>query len=111
MNRQELADVVLGITQTLNDSDQVSPVFLDTNFRRDLGFDDLDCLHLHLLIEDKLDVSIPDEDWRDIEAVAHIIDWLIQNQPYCPHCDCYPCRCDEVAAVTEAVERQGVVIH
>ncbi len=46
------------------------------SFVDDLGADSLDLVELIMAVEEKFDISIPDEDAEKIETVQHTIDYI-----------------------------------
>ena len=66
------------IVDTLNcEADQVT---LEANLFDDLGADSLDAMELNLALEEKLGITISDEQMADIKTVEEIIKCLEQNQ-------------------------------
>lgn len=63
-------------TQLLVEEDQIS---LESDLRKDLGADSLDLFELAMSLEEDYDVSIPDEELKDIQTVSDIIKCLKAN--------------------------------
>jgi acyl carrier protein len=56
-------------------------VSLDQKLVEDLGVDSLAMLMIVNALEDELNISIPDEDFRDIKTVSDIVTRLQRNFP------------------------------
>ncbi|WP_136808247.1 acyl carrier protein [Desulfosediminicola flagellatus] len=52
----------------------------ETNFREDLGADDLDMLELCMAVEEYFDVLIPDKQWSSITTFESVVDLIIKIQ-------------------------------
>ena len=66
------------IVDTLScDRDEVTP---ETNLFEDLNADSLDAVELNMALEDKLHVSIPDEELANMKTVGDIVRYLEAHQ-------------------------------
>ena len=66
------------IVDTLNcEADQVT---LEANLFDDLGADSLDAMELNLALEEKLGITISDEQMADIKTVGDIVNYLEANK-------------------------------
>lgn len=52
------------------------PVTLETSFVNDLGADSLDIVELIMELEDKFDLSIPDEDAKKMQTVGDAVRYI-----------------------------------
>ena len=69
---ERVADLVADLFSTTTDC-----ITEDTNFKFDLGADDLDDIEIILAAEEEFGISIPDEEAATVETVGdlvHIID-------------------------------------
>ncbi len=51
-------------------------VTMEANLFEDLGADSLDAVELNLALEEKLGVSIPDEEMANIKTVADVVSYV-----------------------------------
>jgi acyl carrier protein len=58
---------------------EADAVVESANFKEDLDADSLDLVELVMALEEKLDVSVPEEDLQDLETVGQAVDVLLQK--------------------------------
>lgn len=69
-----LRDVAVEILSV--EADAVTP---DATFKDDLGADSLDLVEVVMALEEKLDISIPEEDLADIKTVGQAADLVLDK--------------------------------
>lgn len=75
MNLDEIKEI---IAETLGvDEDKVTP---DANLIDDLGADSLAIVELHMEIEEKLGIKIPDEAISDLHTVSDVLEAINKNK-------------------------------
>ncbi|WP_026669243.1 acyl carrier protein [Butyrivibrio sp. AE3006] len=75
MNLDEIKEI---IAETLGvDEDKVTP---DANLIDDLGADSLAIVELHMEIEEKLGIKIPDEAITDLHTVSDVLEAINKNK-------------------------------
>ncbi|WP_026525248.1 acyl carrier protein [Butyrivibrio sp. MB2005] len=75
MNLDEIKEL---IAETLGvDEDKVTP---DANLIDDLGADSLAIVELHMEIEEKLGIKIPDEAISDLHTVSDVLEAINKNK-------------------------------
>ena len=57
---------------------QISPddVMLETDFKLDLGADELDAVELIMAVEEEFDIAIHDEDAANVHTVADLVELI-----------------------------------
>lgn len=66
---EEIKEVIVEVLSV--DEDKVT---MDANLSEDLGADSLDAVELGMAIEDKLGITISDEDMANIKTVSDLVD-------------------------------------
>lgn len=76
MNKKEIKDVLMQVLQDTLWVDMEVAQNPQSSFRGDLGFDSLDQIEICLLLEKRLDISIPDKEADNVKTVGDVIDLL-----------------------------------
>jgi len=79
LNRIETEEKIKKIISEQLDID-INDVSLDKTFIKDLGADSLDAVELVMVLEEHLNIEIPDEDAEKIINGQAVIDYLIENK-------------------------------
>lgn len=58
---------------------EISTIQEDSQFTQDLGADSLDLVELIMALEEKFEMSIPDESVEKIKTVNDVVDYIVQN--------------------------------
>ncbi|GAB1251185.1 acyl carrier protein [Porphyromonas miyakawae] len=79
MTEQEIqSKVVELVADKLNVAE--SEVTMEANFTTDLGADSLDTVELMMAFEKQFDMTIPDEEARNIKTVGDAVAYIQKNQ-------------------------------
>lgn len=79
MTEQEIqSKVVELVADKLNVAE--SEVTMEANFTTDLGADSLDTVELMMAFEKEFDMTIPDEEARNIKTVGDAVAYIQKNQ-------------------------------
>ncbi len=54
-------------------------ITIDTNFLTDLNADSLDAVEVVMSVEDRFDISIPDEDANNLTTIRSVVDYVEKN--------------------------------
>lgn len=76
MNKKEIKDVLMQVLQDTLWVDMEVAQNSQSSLRGDLGFDSLDQIEICLLLEKRLDISIPDKEADNVKTVGDVIDLL-----------------------------------
>lgn len=73
-------DIEALVKQVVADVFNVDPntITRETAFNEDLGADSLDLVEFIMQLEEKFDISIPQEEAEKVRTVGEVIDWLKQ---------------------------------
>jgi len=72
----EEIQTIVAETLSIDNMDELS---LKAKFIEDLGADSLDVVELVMAFEEKLDISIPDEDAEKMATIEDALNWIIQQ--------------------------------
>lgn len=79
MSKEQIAETVIAIVEErLGVS--ASDITLEKNIINDLGADSLDSVELIMSIEQKFDISIPEEAAENIKTVGDIVEYVENNK-------------------------------
>ena len=79
MSKEQIAETVIAIIEErLGVS--ASDITLEKNIINDLGADSLDSVELIMSIEQKFDISIPEEAAENIKTVGDIVEYVENNK-------------------------------
>ena len=76
MNRQEILATLKDIAAEVLGVDAAA-VTEEATFKEDLGADSLDLVEVVMALEEKLDITIPEEELADIKTVGQAIDVVL----------------------------------
>lgn len=54
-------------------------ITIDTNFLTDLNADSLDAVEVIMSVEDRFDISIPDEDANNLTTIRSVVEYVEKN--------------------------------
>lgn len=74
MNFEKVRDIIVEIISCGEDE-----VTMETNLKEDLGIDSLDAMEIAMSVEEKLGVSIPEENLGQMEYVKDIVSYVDQQ--------------------------------
>ncbi len=60
----------------LEENYDITDVTLNTNFKKDLGLTSFDFINLLCLIEDKYNVELDDQDYRNVNTIKELIECI-----------------------------------
>lgn len=58
---------------------ELDEITIDTNFVTDLNADSLDAVEVIMSVEDRFDISIPDEDANNLTTIKSVVDYVEKN--------------------------------
>lgn len=78
MNREEVLETMKTIAVEVLDV-EASAVTDEATFKDDLGADSLDLVEVVMALEEKLDITIPEDDLADIKTVGQAVDLVLEK--------------------------------
>jgi len=75
MDRQEIEQKVKEIV-AYQFGIKVDELFLDTSFVKDLNTDSLDLIEMVMGVEDRFDITVPDEEAEKLMTIGAVVDYL-----------------------------------
>lgn len=52
----------------------------DASFAEDLEADSLDLAEIAMILQERLDTSLPSQDLKEVTTVGQALDWILRNQ-------------------------------
>ena len=83
MDKKEIKEILMNVLLRTDWVDMDKAQNEESSLRDDLGFDSLDQIEICMMVEHRLDISIPDEEADNVKTIGDVIaliDRLVNNE-------------------------------